>query len=73
MQDLTEQEQNLVKDVLKFMGQDDDLNAQFAKACGFDNAEDFDLVADSVFKKLGNGRLIVENSWQSAKSVLGLD
>lgn len=56
---LTEQEQNLIKDILKVIGNDDALNKQFARSVGMSEPE-FNEISDSVFNKLGNGRLIVE-------------
>lgn len=55
---LTEQEENVVKDVLRRIGNDTTLYPMFAKACNLSEVE-FDSIADSVFKKLGNGRLTV--------------
>lgn len=53
---LTKQEQNLVKDILKTIGTDQLRNKFFAATCGMPEVE-FDAIADSVFKKLGNGRV----------------
>lgn len=58
MKPLTKEEENVVKDILKVIGNDETLNKQFATACGLAEVE-FDSIADSVFRKLGNGRLIV--------------
>jgi len=58
--DLTEQEQNLIKDLLKHIGRDDEFNETMAEAVGM-NVEQFDNLADSIFTKLGNGRLIVQD------------
>ena len=57
---LTDSEANLVKDILKVLGKDDDLNAQVAEATGFELNE-FNDLADSIFTKLGNGRVTVDN------------
>jgi hypothetical protein len=54
--DLTEQEQNLIKDILKAIGNDDFLNAQFARGVGMSQVE-FNGIADKIFEKLGNGRV----------------
>jgi len=53
---LTKQEQNLVKDILKAIGSNDLRNKFFAGVCDIPEKE-FDDLADSVFKKLGNGRV----------------
>ena len=58
--DLTEQEQNLIKDLLRHIGRDDEFNETMAEAVGM-NVEQFDNLADSIFTKLGNGRLIVQD------------
>jgi len=54
---LTEQQTNLVKDILKFIGCDDELNAQLAEAIGMTD-ETFTKIADEVFINLGNGRIV---------------
>lgn len=59
MNPLTESQQNLVKDILKAIGKDDKLNEQFARAVGMDEDE-FDEATETIFRKLGNGRLTVE-------------
>ena len=56
MSNLTESEQNLIKDILKAIGNDDDLNHQFANTVGMSVME-FNDVADKIFEKLGNGRI----------------
>ncbi len=57
-QKLTKQEENLVKDILKVIGRDTFLNTSFASAVGL-SEEQFDGLADSIFLKLGNGRVTV--------------
>lgn len=56
---LTEQEQNLIKDLLKHIGNDEDFNEEMASAVGM-TVREFDDITESIFKKLGNGRLIIE-------------
>jgi hypothetical protein len=56
MNELTEQEQNLIKDLLKHIGRDDDFNKEMASAVGM-SVKRFDKLAESIFKKLGNGRV----------------
>lgn len=53
---LTIQEENVLKDILKAIGNDSELNAQFAANCGLFEVT-FDSVTDSIYKKLGNGRV----------------
>lgn len=53
---LTTQEENILKDILKKIGNNIRLNSEFAKSCGMDEIA-FDAVTDSAFKKLGNGRV----------------
>jgi len=55
---LTEHEENLIKDILKVIGNDEVLNKQFAKGVGMTERR-FDAVTDRIFKKLGNGRVTV--------------
>lgn len=52
-------EQNFVKDIVKAIGNDATLNAQFAQALGLEQVI-FDNLADEIFKKCQNGRLTVE-------------
>lgn len=54
----TEQEQNLIKDLFKFIGRDDDFNREMADACGM-RVSKFDRLAESIFKKCGNGRVTI--------------
>jgi len=56
MEPLTQEEQNLLKDILHTIGRDDTLNVQFANACGMTEMQ-FDGVTDHIFKKLENGRV----------------
>ncbi len=56
---LNEEEQNLVKDILKHIGGDDDFNKEMAKAVGMSTRK-FNKLADSIFIKLGNGRVTIE-------------
>lgn len=57
---LTDTQANLVKDILKVLGNDDELNEQVANAVGL-TLEDFNDQADLIFVKLGNGRVTVES------------
>lgn len=57
---LTVEEQNMVKDILKIIGNDDGLTKQFAKGLSISVIQ-FNLVADSIFAKCQNGRLTVQN------------
>lgn len=54
--ELTKQEQNLLKDILKAIGNDSFQNKSFAATCQMSEVE-FDAITDEVFKKLGNGRV----------------
>lgn len=55
---LTTQEENLIKDILKLIGNDDDLNTGFPKSLEYPMEQDeFDKLSDSIFNKLGNGRV----------------
>jgi hypothetical protein len=56
---LTDEEANLIKDLLKHIGGDDDFNQEMANAVGME-VNEFNSLADSIFVKLGNGRLTVE-------------
>lgn len=53
---LTTQEENLIKDILKTIGNNPAANRRYAQTCGLSEVE-FDSVADSIFRKLGNGRV----------------
>jgi hypothetical protein len=53
---LTTDEQNVVKDILKLIGRDENLNTQFARAVGMSPVQ-FNSLTDSAFEKLGNGRV----------------
>jgi hypothetical protein len=58
MYNLTDEQANVVKDVLKLIGQDDELNARFAAAVWM-STDKFNDVTDGAFIALGNGRLTV--------------
>jgi len=60
MDALTTEEQNLVKDVLRVIGLDEEMNSQFARACGME-VMGFSLMADEIFNKLGNGRVTFDS------------
>lgn len=56
---LTTEEQNFIKDVLKAIGRDDGLTTQFARA--LDTSEiQFNATCDSIFRKCENGRVTFE-------------
>ena len=55
---LTRQEENVIKDILKLIGNDSKLNRALAHTCQLSEVE-FDAITDSVFRKLGNGRVIL--------------
>ena len=57
---LTDAEQNVVKDILKLIGKDDEMNESFAAQLGMD-LDDFNEIADLIFEKLQNGRLTIES------------
>jgi hypothetical protein len=57
---LTNDEANLVKDILKALGKNDELNNSVASMVGMEENQ-FNLLADSIFSKLGNGRVTVES------------
>jgi len=59
MKELTAEEQNFIKDILCTIGRDDELNSDFASYLGMSEKE-FDKIGDSVFDKLQNGRLTIE-------------
>ncbi len=57
---LTEQEENVIKDILKVIGNNDVCStAMFLSECKLTNRAAFDDLCDSIFNKLGNGRLTV--------------
>ena len=58
---LTETEQNLVKDILKTIGRDEGLEKSFADAVGMELL-DFGSACDEIFKKLENGRVTFTES-----------
>lgn len=55
---LTNEEANVIKDILKVIGHDDVMEKQFAVGIGM-TLNDFTRLCDSAFEKLGNGRLTV--------------
>jgi hypothetical protein len=57
---LTESDENLIKDILKVIGQDSTLNRQFASAVGL-KTKGFNDATDAIYTKLGNGRVIFED------------
>ncbi len=59
--ELTVKEQNVIKDLLKHIGSDDDFNAEMASAVGM-TVEEFDSITEDIFQKLQNGRLIIEGN-----------
>ena len=59
MKNLTVQEQNLIKDILKVIGNDDEMNASFAQSVGM-TERGFNEISDLIFNKLQNGRLTLE-------------
>lgn len=63
MYELTDMEADMVKDILKIIGNDRTLNNQMARATGH-SVNNFNMVADNVFRKLGNGRVTVEGNGQ---------
>ncbi len=58
-QPLSVEEQNLVKDVLRTIGKDEQMNFAFAKSLGY-NELDFDKLCEGIFQKMANGRVTVE-------------
>lgn len=56
---LTEKEQNVIKDILKIIGKDDEMNESFAAGLGMD-VEEFDEITETIFRKCENGRLTVQ-------------
>lgn len=58
MNKLTEQQENLIKDILKLIGQDEELNANVAEALGLP-LDEFNNLTDAAFTALGNGRVTV--------------
>ncbi len=53
-------EANLLKDILQLIGGDEHLSSLAAKAAKMSQSN-FEDLADGIFIKLGNGRLIVED------------
>lgn len=63
--ELTEDEENLIKDILKYIGNHTGMTTKFAIYC-FGNESGvirrFNRLADSIFGKCQNGRLTVEEN-----------
>lgn len=59
--ELNSTEQNLIKDILKAIGNDDELTREFASAIGM-REDMFNSLCDCIFEKLQNGRLTVLNT-----------
>lgn len=57
---LTRCEQNLIKDVLRAIGQDDELEKQFARSAGM-RPQSFSRCANLIYLKLGNGRVTTQD------------
>ena len=58
---LTPAQANLIKDILKVIGNDDELNMKMAQAVGMDD-DSFNDLADEIFDACQNGRLTVVES-----------
>lgn len=58
MYQLTDEQANLIKDILWATTANDELNAQLAKACGM-SEDAFDTICNAVFIALGNGRVTI--------------
>jgi hypothetical protein len=59
--ELTVEEQNLIKDVLKVIGNDEELNTRFPKSLEQSmSQEQWDTLCDSIFAKLQNGRVTIK-------------
>ena len=56
---LNAEEQNLIKDILRIIGNDDGLSSEFA-LCVEMGEHSFNKMCDSIFDKLNNGRLIIK-------------
>ena len=56
---MTTEQENIIKDILRLIGKDDELTEQFADALGM-GVDEFNNVADAIFNGLQNGRLTVE-------------
>jgi hypothetical protein len=58
-QRLTSEEQNLIKDMLKFISNRPALEKEFQKEIKMQNQDFYNTLADSIFAKLQNGRLTI--------------
>jgi hypothetical protein len=58
MEELTVEEQNFIKDMLQFIGNDEKLRVRLAFVTNRGWAKS-EALSDSIFKKLQNGRLTV--------------
>lgn len=56
MEQLTPNEANLVKDVLRIIGRNPKTESEYAREIGMTDLE-FVEMSDSIFNKLGNGRV----------------
>ena len=58
MYNLTDEEANVIKDVLKTIGEDAKMTRACAKAAGL-TEKDFNDITDKAFIALGNGRVTI--------------
>ena len=56
---LTNDEANTIKDILRTLGKDEELNNQMAEGLGM-SVDAFNETTDAIYSKLGNGRIIVK-------------
>lgn len=56
---LTDTEANILKDILRTLGKDEELNNQMAEGLGM-SVDAFNETTDAIYSKLGNGRIIVK-------------
>ncbi len=63
---LSETEENVVKDILKRIGRGKNLSHEMAISCNM-TGNQFETVTDSVFKKLGNGRVTLVTDEDEAR------
>lgn len=56
---LTNDEANTIKDILRVIGEDEDLTDGIAKSLGI-TVDAFNDTTDLIYSKLGNGRIIVK-------------
>jgi len=56
---LTYEEENLIKDMLKFFGNNREIEIRFQASTQRLNSDYYNLLCDDIFRKLQNGRLIV--------------